>query len=256
MNRIFLLAGGASGALLLSSCVTYPYESAFSSCESEADQCYRICEDIPDEGGYIQCQSHCDRDADRCFDQAYSPYASGYGYGYGGSGGYGYGSPWYGRYGSWYPDYGFALSFNNYDRYGYRHKRRHPGDNGWNDNDHRPPPSNGNSGNSGPRTIDRPRAPNRYYQRSTPPQSAPAAPAPQREFRAPPSRPAAPPPAAPTYTPPPTGGQPAYVPPPASNPPPSPPPAVSPPPGRPARSDGLRGERSGPAGEPVDRDLD
>ncbi len=120
MTKVFWLGGSITGALLLSSCVTYPYQSAFSSCESEANACYRLCEEIPDEGGYLACQSHCDRDIDRCFDQAYSPYSSGYDYS-----GYGYGSPWYGRYGSWYPDNGYFLSFNYYDRYGYR-KKRHP----------------------------------------------------------------------------------------------------------------------------------
>lgn len=121
MGKVVWLAGSVTGALFLSSCVTYPYQSAFSSCESEANACYRFCEEIPDEGGYIACQSHCDRDIDRCFDQAYSPYSSGYGYG-----SYGYSSPWYGRYGSWYPDQGYFLSFNYYDRYGYRKKRYSP----------------------------------------------------------------------------------------------------------------------------------
>ncbi|NKB16615.1 MAG: serine hydrolase [Sphingomonadales bacterium] len=49
---------------------------------AEANACYRLCENIPDEGGYVACQAHCDRDIDRCFDTAYSPYRSGYGYGY------------------------------------------------------------------------------------------------------------------------------------------------------------------------------
>jgi len=123
MENLVKLTGAAIGGLFLASCVTYPYQSAFTSCEQEANSCYRVCEDIPDESGYIACQSHCDRSIDRCFDQAYTPYRSGYGYGYTS---YGYSSPWYGRYGSWYPDSGYYLSFNFYDRYGYRQKRHHP----------------------------------------------------------------------------------------------------------------------------------
>ena len=120
MNKIIGLAATITGGLLLAGCVTYPYETAFSSCEREANACYRLCEEIPDEGGYVACQSHCDRDIDRCFDTAYSPYRSGYYSGYSS-----YSSPWYGRYGTWYPDSGFFLSLNFYDRYGYR-ARRHP----------------------------------------------------------------------------------------------------------------------------------
>lgn len=123
MENLIKLTGAAVGGLFLASCVTYPYQTAFTSCEQEANSCYRVCEDIPDESGYVACQSHCDRSIDRCFDQAYTPYRSGYGYGYTS---YGYSSPWYGRYGSWYPDTGYYLSFNYYDRYGYRKKRHHP----------------------------------------------------------------------------------------------------------------------------------
>jgi hypothetical protein len=126
MRNLAGLAGLTTGALFLSSCVTYPYESAFSSCERQANDCYRICEDIPDERGYVNCQNYCDRDIDRCFDSAYSSYQSSY-YGYGSSYGYGYSpSPWYGRYGTWYPSYGYALSFSTYDRYGYRKRRHNP----------------------------------------------------------------------------------------------------------------------------------
>lgn len=122
MRHFIGLAGAAAGGLFLASCETYPYQSAFSSCESEANACYRLCEDIPDERGYVACQAHCDRDIDRCFDTAYSSYYTSYNY----YGGYGYSSPWYGRYGSWYPDTGYYLSFNYYDRYGYRKKRHKP----------------------------------------------------------------------------------------------------------------------------------
>lgn len=128
MKKFIGLGSVAVGGLFLASCVTYPYDTAFSSCEREANACYRLCEDIPDENGYVACQAHCDRDIDRCFDQAYSPYSTGY------YAGYGYSSPWYGRYGAWYPDSGYFLSFNFYDRYGYRKKRQHPrGDWNWRD---------------------------------------------------------------------------------------------------------------------------
>lgn len=128
MDRLFGLGSVAFGGLFLASCVTYPYGTAFSSCESEANACYRLCEDIPDESGYVACQAHCDADIDRCFDTAYSPYGSGY------YSGYGYSSPWYGQYGAWYPNTGYYFSFNHYDRYGYRQRRHHPsGDPYWRD---------------------------------------------------------------------------------------------------------------------------
>lgn len=240
MQKYLSLGGAAVGGLFLASCVTYPYQSAFSSCESEASACYRLCEDIPDEGGYVACQSHCDRDIDRCFDQAYSPYASGYGYGYGSGYGSGYSSPWYGQYGSWYPGSGYYFSYNNYDRYGYRKKRHHPYDGGWNGGGNNYPPQGTPPPNTNPRgeprippgerEIDRPRKPNRYYRRDVPNNSAPAespssSPTPQPRYTPPPREPRRVTPTAPqpTYTPPPQ--QPTYTPPPSS-----PPPASSPPP--------------------------
>ncbi|MEK7265786.1 MAG: hypothetical protein AAB227_06775 [Pseudomonadota bacterium] len=235
MRNFLKLGGAAAGGLFLASCVTYPYQSAFSSCDSEASACYRLCEDIPDEDGYVACQSHCDRDSDRCFDQAYSPYSSGYGYG----GGYGYSSPWYGQYGSWYPGGGYYMSYNYYDRYGYRKKRHHPhpNDGGWNGGGNNHPPSSTPPPDSNPRIprgereIDQPRRPNRYYRRDVPNNAAPsgspsATPAPQPRYAPPPREPrrvtpSAPqpsytPPPQPTYTPP--LQQPSYTPPPASQP--------------------------------------
>ncbi len=256
MQKVLGLAGVIGGGLLLSSCVTYPYESAFNSCEGEANSCYRVCEDIPDEDGYVNCQNHCDRASDRCFDQAYSSYSSSYGYG----GGYGYGSPWYGRYGSWYPDSGYFLSFNYYDRYGHRKKRHHPRRD-WDDNDHRPPPGGGynppgggnnppgsgnNPRNASPRDVDRPRTPNRYRQRTSPPISGPNA-----GGSAGSSPVYTPPPRAPRSATPPTGSQPTYTPPPAQPPTNSPPPDRSdgggPPPRTPNRP---------PSGRAPDRDID
>lgn len=250
MQNFIRVGGAAVGGLFLASCVTYPYQSAFSSCESEASACYRICEDIPDEGGYVACQSHCDHDIDRCFDQAYSPYASGYGYGSGYGSGYGYSSPWYGQYGSWYPGSGYYLSFNSYDRYGYRKKRHHPhpdgGGGGWTGGGNNHPPSGNPPPNSTPRgeprippgerEIDRPRKPNRYYRRDLPNTTAPAessspTPSPQPRYVAPPREPRRVTPSQPQPS------QPAYTPPPSS-----PPPAISPPQERPVDRDG-RGRR-------------
>ncbi len=256
MKNLLRLGGAGVGGLFLASCVTYPYQSAFSSCESEASACYRLCEDIPDEGGYVACQSHCDRDIDRCFDQAYSPYKTGYGYG----GGYGYSSPWYGQYGSWYPSSGYFLSFNYYDRYGYRKKRHHPHDNDWNGN-HPPrnPPPNSNprperppqgqprTFPNGEREIDRPRKPNRYYRRDVPNNPAPAA------------SPSTSPSSQPAYTPPPkqprrvtpSAPQPAYTPPPSS-----PPPAATEPQSRPVDRGGQGRRVNSPRDDEPNRQPD
>lgn len=240
MNKVFWIAGSAGAALLLSSCVTYPYDTAFNACEREANDCYRLCEEIPDEGGYVACQAHCDRDIDRCFDTAYAPY-SGYGYGGYGGGGYGYGSPWYGRYGSWYPNNGYYMSFNYYDRYGYRRKKHPP-------QDYRPPSNNpppaGPPPSGNARRIDRPRTPNRYYNRSSPPVSGPSQP--NAGSSPPPRRSVSPPNTGPTYSPPPSGGStPTY------SPPPSQPPAGESSPRAPRREVGPGVSR----GEP-DRDQD
>ncbi|MCB2112946.1 MAG: hypothetical protein KDD85_05285 [Parvularculaceae bacterium] len=219
MKNLVGLAGVGLGGLFLASCVTYPYDTAFNSCEREANSCYRLCEDIPDEGGYVACQRHCDRDIDRCFDQAYTPYSGNYYYGSS------YPSPWYGRYGSWYPNTGYYFTYNHYDRYGYRkNKRRHwNGDRDWrnnggrdhggrdrhdprNDNPVTPPrqgspndaepnrPTRGRPGSGprrqfeGDRMIDRPRRLERRY-RNNSGAANPAAPAPSRVQR--PSAPAA-----------------------------------------------------------------
>lgn len=237
MRNLLKLGGAAVGGLFLASCVTYPYDTAFSSCESEANACYRLCEDIPDEGGYVACQAHCDRDIDRCFDQAYSPYSSGY-YGYGS--GYGYSSPWYGQYGSWYPGSGYYLSFNYYDRYGYRKKRHHPHPGGdWNNNHppggNNPPPRTEPRIPPGEREFDRPRKPNRYYRpnNSPPSGSSSVSPAPQPTYTPPPREPR-------RVTPSQPQPQPTYTPPPAN------PPAESAPPPRRSYDDGGRPRTNSP----------
>ena len=280
VKNLMGLAGVGFGGLFLASCVTYPYDTAFNSCEREANACYRLCEDIPDEGGYVACQRHCDRDIDRCFDQAYSPYSGSY---YGSS----YPSPWYGRYGSWYPNTGYYFTFNSYDRYGYRkNKRHHPrGDRDWrdrrdrdgdgrdwrdrrNDNPTTPtPPRNpdyvapGGSSDGGARAtprrqrdgdrlIDQPRRPNRAYRNNSGPSgAAPGAASPPASSVPPPTtrtrQPRQTPPAGATPTP--SAPQPTYTPPPADN---SAPPSSE----RPAR--GARGNRSGGNSQTPDRDRE
>ncbi len=220
MGRFLGLAGLSTGALFLSSCVTTPYETAFNACEAEADRCYAICENIPDERGYVQCQSHCDSTANRCFDQAYDAYQN-QNYGYGNYGyGSGYGSPWYGRYGSWYPSYGFYYDYRSYDRYGYRKKRPHPPGYGWgnrpprggNNNQPRPPRGGSPSGGppSGPPPVGQPRPEPDFGKRQ-----------PRREWTPPPGNPPAP--VRPNFTPPPQSAPPpSLTPPPASPPPPTP----------------------------------
>lgn len=213
MKNLLGLSALATGGLLLSSCVTTPYETAFNGCENEANSCYRICEDIPDERGYIQCQEHCDQSANRCFDQAYAAYQNqnyGYGnYGYGSR----YGSPWYGRYGSWYPSYGFYLGYNNYDRYGHRKRKPHPPGygsgyqppRGGYNNPPRPPRGGYNNPPSG--SNNPPRPPRGGYNNPRPPRGGNQPPIGQ-----------------------PPAGQPPSSPPPSYTPPPSPPPRYTPPP--------------------------
>jgi hypothetical protein len=192
MKRLLSLAGLTTGALFLSSCVTTPYETAFNACEAEADRCYRICEDIPDERGYIQCQSHCDSTANRCFDQARLAYQTQY-YGYGNLGyGPGFGAPWYGRYGSWYPSYGFFYDYRAFDRYGYRRLRAHPP--GYRLPAYRPPggfyqqPRGPRGGYGQPRRGDNPPPRGNYQPPVTqPPAGQPASP-PPRDFDSVPGR--------------------------------------------------------------------
>lgn len=268
MKNLAGLVSVGFGGLFLASCVTYPYETGFTSCEREANACYRLCEDIPDEGGYVACQSHCDRDIDRCFDQAYSPYSNSYYYG-----SYGYPSPWYGRYGSWYPNSGYYLSFNYYDRYGYRKKRHHPnewrdgrGGRDWRDNrsgrdwredrDRNPPtgstpppntdgagprPSDGNPRGGprrqrdGERLIDRPQRPNRYYRRNSTPSNAGATPSPSTSPALAPRPAYTPPPSSPpTYSRPPRQPRPSAPPPSAQPSAPPSQPAAAPPPSNPS----------------------
>lgn len=121
MADFFKLSLVALGLTAVSGCVTYPYETSFSACDNAAGLCYRACEDYRDTPDYGRCHADCEFSADRCFASAYEPYRYSYGYS----------SPWYGNYGSWYPNSGYAFSFGyyNYDYYGrdrYRRHRYHP----------------------------------------------------------------------------------------------------------------------------------
>ena len=121
MKKVLLSILLLIGAVTLGGCVTTtPYESAFLSCDRLAQACYRDCERFEDEAGYNTCQAQCDSDINICFDRANEsqPTANVGRYG----GGF-YNDPWYGRYGSYHPNYGYVLSFSFFDRYGYRARR-------------------------------------------------------------------------------------------------------------------------------------
>jgi len=122
------LAPMGAAVLLAAGCVSYPYETAFSTCDAEAGACYRYCEDFEGTEDYALCHRDCEADANQCFATAYGPYGPGTGY----STAYpAYGpTTWYGRYGSWYPNTGYVFSFSYFDHgYGYypgrRYGRRH-----------------------------------------------------------------------------------------------------------------------------------
>lgn len=122
MSRFLILACAAAAGVLLAGCMTYPYASGFAACDNAAGACHRGCAGLTDEGAYRACAADCEYSADRCFAQAYEPYAYGGAY-Y--SYGYGYGAPWYGSYGAWHPDAGYVFSFSYIDRH--RYSRPHYG---------------------------------------------------------------------------------------------------------------------------------
>lgn len=132
--KIFKIAPlGAIGAtavlLLLSGCVTYPYQTAFDACDAEAGACYRYCEEAAlSDGEYAACHSDCEVGANRCFAGAYDRYS--YSSAYSGSY-YAPSWPWYGRYGAWGPSSGYYFDFTYwggssryYDPY-YRNRHQH-----------------------------------------------------------------------------------------------------------------------------------
>jgi len=138
-----------AGLLLASGCVAYPYETAFSSCDGEAGICYRYCEEFADTPEYASCHAACDEEANQCFAGAYDAYRySGAQY----TARYSpYPSPWYGRYGSWYPNRGYSFSFDYYGRgYGNGRRPRNPYY-GYGGGGRRQPgnPPSGGSGSSG-----------------------------------------------------------------------------------------------------------
>ncbi len=165
----------AVAALVVSGCVSYPYETAFSVCDEEAGACYRFCEDLPEDADAAACRADCDTRANQCFAAAYDrpSYAgSRYAYGY-----YDQYDPWYGRYGYWYPSGGYIFSFGHYSRgrpYRYRPyydgpRRRHgahPPKSG-------PPPKFGPPPKSGPPPSSSPPASSPPPRRSGRPPSSP-----------------------------------------------------------------------------------
>lgn len=108
MNFVLKWTCVAAAAVLLAGCITYPYDTAFSYCDTQAGQCYRACEADDGRGDYGRCHASCEARSEQCFAQAYSPYGSNYGYGYN--------SPWYGQWGSWYPGTGYAFSWSYFNR--------------------------------------------------------------------------------------------------------------------------------------------
>ena len=115
----------APALLMLAGCVTtYPYETAFSSCDAEAGACYRYCEEGT--GGnpaYTSCHAECEAAANQCFASAYdrTSYAgSSYGSYYSSPG-----WPWYGQYGAWGPSSGYYFGFSYWGGDNYRPSRRH-----------------------------------------------------------------------------------------------------------------------------------
>ncbi len=119
------ILGVLAGLLLASGCVAYPYETAFSSCDGEAGICYQYCEEYADSPDYASCHATCDEEANQCFASAYNSYQySGAQY----SSAYSpYPPRWNGRYGSWYPGYGYRYSFGSYGQgYGYGRRPRYP----------------------------------------------------------------------------------------------------------------------------------
>ncbi len=113
----------APAFFLLAGCITYPYQTAFDSCDAGAGACYRYCEDVADNDyEYGRCHADCENEANACFAGAYDNYTYNAGAGaYGGSY-YQPSWPWYGRYGAWGPsngfyfDYSYSSRSNRYDR--------------------------------------------------------------------------------------------------------------------------------------------
>ena len=122
----------APGFLLLAGCVTYPYQTAFDTCDAEAGACYRYCEEVAyTDGEYAACHADCEVGANACFANAYERYSySAYDDPYYSSPSW----PWYGRYGAWGPSRGYYFDYSyrsGSGRYGYpRDRNRHRGRNG------------------------------------------------------------------------------------------------------------------------------
>ncbi|MFC2953522.1 hypothetical protein ACFOOP_16410 [Marinicaulis aureus] len=103
----FIKIALASAALfLVAGCVTYPYQSAFDTCDAEAGACYRYCEEVSySDRDYASCHADCEVGANRCFAESYDRYS------YSGAS-YAPSWPWYGRYGAWGPSSGYYFDFS------------------------------------------------------------------------------------------------------------------------------------------------
>lgn len=199
INRLGAIPGAAGAVvvlMLLSGCVTYPYQTAFTTCDDAAGACYRYCEQFAGDAlDYSACHADCDAEADRCFANAYDRYN--YSSAYASTG---YSSwPWYGRYGRWGPRQGYYFDFTYFERYPryrdryprYRDRRGRHGDRGGRrrgDDDGGRRPRRGNP-SGGDNTAPPPSAP---PPRSTPPRTSPPPSTPPRSTP-PPQRRTAPP---------------------------------------------------------------
>jgi len=117
---LFLKLGLSIGLLLaVNACAVSPYETAFSSCDDRVGICYRNCETYANDADYGACQASCERDAEVCFDRAYSQYrvVSGTAVTF---------YPFYGTYAYWYPNRGFVSRYRPRGHFGYGHRGIRP----------------------------------------------------------------------------------------------------------------------------------
>ncbi len=169
MRTVWRLIWPLAALFVVTGCVSYPYETAFTSCDDEAGACYRYCEEFEGSPDYGTCHADCDAAANQCFAGAYNAYEySGASYG-GRYNGLRPPPPWHGRYGAWYPNSGYVFSFSYFDNYGYGYNRPYRGRNRAYRNDRRRYRNQG-QGTSNP----------------PPPRQPQAAPAPRQPRAAPP----------------------------------------------------------------------
>ena len=179
MKIFWRLVWPLTALLVVTGCVSYPYETAFSSCDDEAGACYQYCEEFEGSPDYGTCHADCDATANQCFAGAYNAYEySGAAYG-GRYTGLRPAPPWYGRFGAWYPNSGYVFSFSYLDNYGYGYNRPYRGRNRGYRDDRRRYRDTRRQGTNPPVA---PRAP-----RAAPPPRQPRAAPPPAARRAPPA---------------------------------------------------------------------